>query len=561
MVCLTALIIQPAGAQDAAYPETEFLTLDEVQEKIVLDADKTLYSVDECIKFRAVYLTKKDLGLIQWSTVLYLELTGSDGKTVSHHKYRLSAGGASGSISLPEHLPSGIYYLKAYTRWMRNYPADQYAYYAFKLINPYETSQLRINGGSAGHDEVKKASCPENSPIFISTDKTTYRTREKVNVNLTNSRTIDSSFSYCVSVIRSGLKVTPACIPGRSEEGAGKGRRALYYPEINGIALSGKVINPDDKKPVTNAVVTLSLLGNLSFYSEMQTNQEGEFFFTFPYSEKSHDFYINAEKEGMKLDMQIDNDFCRQPVTLSLPAFSLSDQEEALAAEILVNAQLAKKYHENLKVEEAGEEDSLQQSFYGSPNKIYYTKDYIDLPEVKEFIFEIMPEITVTTLKDQPAIHSASMNVFQYYPFLIMLDNIPVTDVAAFLAIRTNTIERFEIVDNSYVIGGAKFNGILNAFSKKQDLAGIDLPKNAMFFKYQMYTGQENEGTYSLTDPRLPDRRTELYWDPDLKIQGAKEASFSFFTSDIPGEYEIIISQISQKNGGVSYSKSVLVVE
>jgi len=559
LACFAAMVIQPLFAQDTA-EKREYIPMDAVEEKIVLEADKTLFSVDESIKFRAVYLTKQDPGSIQWSTVLYVELTGSDGRTVSRSKYRLSADGTSGIISFPEHLPSGIYYLKAYTRWMRNYPTDRYAYYFFKLVNPYETSQIMRNGGS-GHGAVKIAHRPADSHISIATDKARYGAREKVNVTLVAEDMDESPYTCCVSVVRAGLKSIPVSPEGWTKAGEDMGARAIYYPEINGISLSGKVVNPEDNKPVTDAVVTLSLLGDMSFYSEMQTSEEGEFFFTFPYSEKSHDLYMNVEKENMKLDLQIDNDFCRKPVATEMPDFSLSAQEETLAAEMIVNAQIAKKYNENLKMEESGTADSLQRSFYGSPDKVYYTRDYIDLPEVKEFIFEIVPDILVTTLKNQPVIHSARVNVFYYYPFLIMLDNIPVTDAAAFLAIKTNTIERFEIIDNSFVIGSAKFNGILSAFSKKQDLAGIDLPKNAMFFKYQMYAGPEPEMTDSSTDPRVPDRRTELYWNPDMKLQGTREVSISFSTSDIPGEYEIIISRISGKDGEISYSKAVLVVE
>jgi uncharacterized protein YfaS (alpha-2-macroglobulin family) len=44
---------------------------------------------------------------------------------------------------------------------------------------------------------------------------------------------------------------------------------------------------------------------------------------------------------------------------------------------------------------------------------------------------------------------------------------------------------------------------------------------------------------------RLPDFRTLLYWAPDLKTDASGKQALSFYSSDLPGRYAIIVQGIS----------------
>ena len=51
---------------------------------------------------------------------------------------------------------------------------------------------------------------------------------------------------------------------------------------------------------------------------------------------------------------------------------------------------------------------------------------------------------------------------------------------------------------------------------------------------------------------RLPDYRTTLFWSADNQTNKDGAASLSFFTSDLPGKYYIVVQSLSA-NGEAGY--------
>ena len=386
-------------AQDSESNNENRLPIRVVEEKIVLTADRNLYIAGENIQFGAEYLTRRPLEDISWSTVLYVELVNTQGESAAQSKYPLDDQGALGVVMIPKDLMTGVYYLKAYTKWMRNYPVSRYAYYPLKIVNPYETS-LAPEGEIAAGEERVIFNDPEKDPdIKLHTDKSTYKTNEKVEVSLAREYEADPdyyydlSYVYSVSVARKGTRSISASSDGWTSREEIMGNTAQYLPEINGICFSGKV-SDQEGRPAADAEVSLCLLNNQTYFSKAMTNERGEFFFRLPDSEEAHDFFIDAEKDGKSLSVQIDNDFCQRPVYFGENNFKLSEQEKLLAAELAVNAQLTERYV-NFYLPMEDEDNDLPLQFYGSPNRVVYTKDYINLPNVGEFLFEIIPEIRV----------------------------------------------------------------------------------------------------------------------------------------------------------------------
>jgi hypothetical protein len=57
---------------------------------------------------------------------------------------------------------------------------------------------------------------------------------------------------------------------------------------------------------------------------------------------------------------------------------------------------------------------------------------------------------------------------------------------------------------------------------------------------------------------RLPDDRLQLLWVPNLEFKD-KETTLNFFTSDVPGEFEISIEGLTDEKLPVSIQKSIFV--
>jgi hypothetical protein len=76
------------------------------------------------------------------SKVLYCELISPDGSRVTGGKYPLENSLSHSCLEIPGEIVSGTYYLKAYTRFMRNQGPAAYHYTKLVIINPEKPEVL-----------------------------------------------------------------------------------------------------------------------------------------------------------------------------------------------------------------------------------------------------------------------------------------------------------------------------------------------------------------------------------------------------------------------------------
>ena len=108
-------------------------------QKVYLHLDRPNYYSGETIWFKA-YLVKARTNQLDYrSGVLTVELIAQDGKVLNSDQFKLSAGHASGSISLGDTLKTGLYVVRAYTNWMRNFDPRFYA------TKPIEITQISVD--------------------------------------------------------------------------------------------------------------------------------------------------------------------------------------------------------------------------------------------------------------------------------------------------------------------------------------------------------------------------------------------------------------------------------
>lgn len=97
------------------------------QEKVYLHLDRPSYWTNETIWFKA-YL--KDSPIKDCN--LHVELVNANGAIISRKLYWAQGGLAYGEINLSDALTSGVYQIRAYTDWMRNF--DNHWYFKENLI-------------------------------------------------------------------------------------------------------------------------------------------------------------------------------------------------------------------------------------------------------------------------------------------------------------------------------------------------------------------------------------------------------------------------------------------
>lgn len=105
------------------------------QEKVFLHTDKTVYLAGETLWFKA-YVVKADSHQpLDLSKVLYAELLDESSKPVVQAMIDLQKGLGDGSLLIPPSMPSGMYTLRAYTAWMKNFDEAFYFQQPVQIVN------------------------------------------------------------------------------------------------------------------------------------------------------------------------------------------------------------------------------------------------------------------------------------------------------------------------------------------------------------------------------------------------------------------------------------------
>jgi hypothetical protein len=110
-----------------------------------------------------------------------------------------------------------------------------------------------------------------------------------------------------------------------------------------------------------------------------------------------------------------------------------------------------------------------------------------------------------------------------------------------------------EVVSKVYFSGNLAYNGVINFTTYTGKLDGFEIDPNAIVLDYKGLQSKRifNAPVYengAQIENRLPDFRQLLYWNPKAVI--GKKNDFSFYTSDVKGNFMISVQGIN-KNGTI----------
>ncbi len=527
--------IRPVQAQ----PEIAGKDVTKLIEKSVLVTDRETYCVDEDILFSAFNISSLALRNAAWSNVLYVELISPNGEAFVRRKYKYNEIGTNGSLRIPNNMLTGNYYLRAYTRWMRDYSPYNYFYKMVKVINPFRPELLETSGNAILNESEVKIPLPNTTDLFLKIDRKNYNKRDQVKIEISAAEHAWFTDKFVVSVIPKGTEI--ALVPKLSDMHDLK-FSPDFIPETRGLSISGKIVSFADSVPLPYTLVGLTIFKENPENRNILTNEKGQFFFDLSKLEGEYEIFISAQsKENQSPLILVDNDFSTQDIKLPYVSFDLSSESKKLYQLLSFNSQIQTLYRQQ-KIEEALKSFSSDSSFYGEPDFILKLGDYISLPSIKDYIYELVPQVGVrhdgkrTILKVL-----GNYSELGVYSPLVLVDMVPIFDVEKVLELQTDKIDRIEVVTTPYIRGDIVFGGIVSLFSKKGDLAGIDLPAAGRFITYNMLSPELIQSTPDQKNQHIPDLRNCLYWNPDLKLKGPESSKVSFNAGDCSGDYMIVI--------------------
>lgn len=523
-------------------------------EKIALFTDREIYAVNEDILFLALNVSSPALRSADWSNILYVELIAPNGEAFARKKHVFSQDGASGTLKIPSSVLTGNYYLRAYTRWMRDYSPYNYFYKMVTVINPFRGELLEPQ--EIPGNDVVSAPTVNSAGFNLKTTKKIFNKREPVDLEVSVASVASNDDQFVVSVIPKGTEnqFIPI-LTGQNDQKFSPD----FIPETRGLSISGKVVNAVDSVPMPFTLVGLTIFKDNPENQNVLTNENGQFFFDLSKLKGEYEIFISAKSTENPLIL-VDNDFSTQKIVLPYVSLDLSEESKKIYQSLAFNSQMQTLYMQQ-KLEKELKSFSSDSSFYGEPDFVLKLDKYIAMPGLKDYIYELIPQLGIrhdgkrTTLKvlgvySDLAIHDP----------LVLVDMVPIFDIDRVLELQPDKIERIEVVTVPYVRGDIIFGGIVSLFSKKGDLAGIDLPSVGRFITYDMLSREFATKAPDIRNRRTPDLRNCLYWNPELKLKGTEPAKISFNTGDSAGEYLIVVRGMD-KTGKVKIATEKITVK
>ncbi|MBN2638506.1 MAG: hypothetical protein JXR65_05405 [Bacteroidales bacterium] len=522
-------------------------------EKLIAYTDRSLYAAGEEVRFAAFDYSKDTLGRI--STVLYSEIISPDGDQIANGKFEINDRKSSGCLVIPTDQVSGNYYLRVYTKYMRNFGPNSFYYIPITIVNPQNSKVMDASDTSASIHPAKKYI---SNDFDININNKIFGSHENVQITISGKNQVQSNIM--------GLSV--AVVPGGSDNNQGftpaqkniTVNELSFLPETRGPSISGIVKDSTSGKPIKDVRINLSIIGKGRDFIATQTNPKGHFNISLPFLDGSRDLFISSGNvKDDRPQIWIDNDFSTTPISIPTKPFNLNENQKVLALQIARNNQVSELY--NLDTSICKIETKLNDTsvFYGHPSYVLNLSDYIQLPTIEEYFNELPTQVKVRkkdgkkyfkVLGPQPGM--------EYFAPLVMVDMVAIDNPELILKATPSEISRVEVINKIYVKGDYSYGGIVNFISKHNDFAGIDLPHSGLFIHY-LFLSETCHCNVKVPGTNKPDSRNTVYWNPNLKLEKGKSL-ITFVTPDTPGNYDVIIRGVT-KMGTPIYQKISFKVE
>jgi len=510
-------------------------------ERLYVVTDRMMYIAGEKIWFSA-FLSMQDASQdYKPSSIMYCELITPDGNSILKGKFLIHDSSSEGCMPIPEKCITGIYYLKSYTRLMRNGNPGDYSYIMLKIINPLKAEVLAGQGDSVpvfNTDSIPAILKNGTHLVRLASGKISYQPGEQILFQTDGILSTGLASKLTLSIVpKAALEFMQVdgnkCVLPLTNE--------HYFSENQGVSLSGRAMIKGSRQPLQGIKINLSIIGDRDIMA-VRTDSSGRFFFALPDHEGSRDIFLCAENQpGISSEIYIDNDFCTRPVKLPSPVFSLSREEKETAYKLAVNSRLTDLFDVGEVVTDTVD-TQVHQPFYGKPIDILSLDYYISLPTMEDFFRELPVMVQVRKSHGQRYFRylypQAEMLI---YDPLVLIDWVAVDDIERLLAVSPLKIDRIEFVNTPYVKGNITYGGIISFISKENDFAGIDLPASGTFINYSFLESCTGKVPDDQIHGNHPDSRNTVYWNPDVKLKDSGKSEISVYAPGTPGKYLAVL--------------------
>ncbi|MDR0438009.1 MAG: hypothetical protein LBH22_06880 [Bacteroidales bacterium] len=527
-----------------AFNIVECFAEENFRERIYLQTDKHLYLAGESILLKLV-TTDTEQTPTAFSKIAYVELV-KDSIAKLQIIVELNNGIGTGQMVLPADLPTGYYRLIAYTQFMRNETNDAFFEKNIAILNTF------LSDYHPSETENHVLSNKENysSSVSVQSDKTVYKTRERGELILTglpeNMHTLSVTIAgkEWIPIVESNISLFQKNKTKKTTEFFGE-----FLPEYEGHIITGKIVRNKTEESA-NLLPGIAFPGEgINFFSG-QINASGDVWFVTSSVLGTTEIATIVYNVDDNYRVDIVSPFITRFTPKQMPMLHIDSAYYEQLIKRSTALQLFRYFSEDFL-----ENQNVSESFFKvNSTHTYLLDEYTRFTTMQEVFTEF---ITGTRFRRRGGNWEMSIltkrgntNELGTHP-LILLDGIPVSDHNVIFNYDPLLVERINIYYGPYTFGGHLFDGIVELTTYRRDYQNLNFTGSLQVVGY---VGPQSP--YQFTTPdysnenqrrsRIPDGRHTLLWNPNVISNGKTSVRLPFDTSDLTGEFQIIVEGITK---------------
>ncbi len=510
--------------------------------------NSTFLLTGESLLFKAYCVNVNDKRPSQLSDIAYVELIDEKGVSVLSSKVLLKSGEGDGDFFLTSTLVSGNYSLIAYTRWMKNFNSSGYYREQITVINPFRkpVSEKREIKSKATEESRTSAS---NQKLEIKINNETLNVREKATMTLMLKDEMEASVSVSIHKLEK-IEHKPVQVHDIYTIQNDQNSTTRYLPDFRGNLISGTVKRKSDNLLPKDAVLYLSIPSkDYQFYAS-KIDSLGRFYINTKVSPVSDLILQVGGIPSSDVEIKLDRDFISDHKEFIPSPVNIDSTWRKIIERRSVYSQIENAYYTT-------KHDSMVfakvDRFYYRADKTYKLDQFTRFPTMEDVLREYVGEVYVKKKDDSFSLKA--MNGKFSLPFaedpLLLLDGIPVFDAGILMKYDPLLIDKIDIVTKKFFYGPMSWGGVVS-FETYDGMARDMNLSNAFRLKYSTVQPQKiyfapDYDNHRAKLSRIPDYRTQLYWNPDVKLINGNSSVLNFFSSDVSGDFLITIDGFSGK--------------
>ncbi len=517
-------------------------------ERIYVHTDKPYYYPGEPLWFKGYINYYEPSWRDSLSKVAYVELIDPSKKVILSKTLRIDSGFFHSDFILPDSLAAGGYFLRAYTQLSRNYGDDNLFVKSLPVLSMVD----RLDRHQSVNDTIS------NPHVAVHLDKKRYSTREKISLSMGVKGSVPLRGNISIAVTDAAQVID---VPTRHtildryriEHGQLLPDVVMKYPVEFGVSYSGRFLN-DRGKPAKTNLTIIQHRPRKALFAE--TNDLGYFQLTGLQFGDTTTFSFKSDQAKNYPFGKVEILPAEAVPAINFPETTQIEIEHTGEAQRLISEYEVPK---DTKMLEAVTIKASRVEQEVKPIRMYGAGDY----SIPENSVKVGYPNLLYTLVGYPGLYvspgqgivkfvrSMNQSVFNAKSPLVVVNDVPMQgDAGEVLSLldpaNVSSIEVFRRVKPIFGSEGAF--GVISVYTKNGLLGTKNIiTPNFQQIRLRGFSDSRLFKSPNYSNPSIgpiqPDYRATLYWNPDVDIS-SDVATVSFFSSDLPGIYRIIIEGV-----------------